>query len=178
MNQEDKNAVLQFMGQMYGESKKNDGMLINQSTNLKPKSDEIKDVFEKTLHSTVQERSQHNPAAPHMEPPVMAPSEAPAYASTPALVTPEQAAAALAETVAPERVPLPVSVVHEEVRVAPDQEQLEFDLTEPSKIDKLLDLIKAQNKIISTINKNIELIAESLNTTSKPPTTKNAKGNK
>jgi hypothetical protein len=177
MNQEDKNAVLQFMGQMYGESKKNDGMLINQSTNLKPKSDEIKDVFEKTLHSTVQERSQHNPAAPHMEPPVMAPSEAPAYASTPALVTPEQAAAALAETVAP--VPAqPLPVVYEEVRASPDQEQLEFDLTEPSKIDKLLDLIKDQNIIISTINNNLELIVKSLKIPSKPSTTKNAKGNK
>ena len=177
MNQEDKNAVLQFMGQVYGESKKNDGMLINQSTNLKPKSDELKQVFEKTLQTNIQQHPQHISPAPYVEPAVMAPSDAPAYASTPTLVTPEQAAAALAETVV--SAPLhPLPVVHEQDHDTSNQEQLEFDLTEPSKIDKLLDLIKDQTRIISTINKNIELIAKSMNTTSKPSTTKHAKGNK
>ena len=64
MKPEDKNAVLQFMGQVYGESKKNDGMLVGQSTNLQPNSDKVKHVFEQTLQTPVQREPQGNQPVP------------------------------------------------------------------------------------------------------------------
>jgi len=45
MTEEEKRMVMQFMGQTYGEVKKQDSMLVNQSGNLSPKSEEMKEVF-------------------------------------------------------------------------------------------------------------------------------------
>lgn len=169
MNQEDKNAILQFMGQVYGESKQNDQMLINSSTNLQPKSDQIKDVFEKTLHANVRQNPQPNlPAPQYAEPVIQAPSEAPVQTGPPVHITPEQAAADLAQTTQQS-----APVIN-----PPVDEQLEFDLKEPNKFDKLLDLIKEQNIMISSIDSNIRLIADKIDTPSKKGTTRNAKNTK
>jgi hypothetical protein len=137
MNASEKDALLQFMGQIYGETKKNDQMLVGQSTNLQPKSDEIKRQFEQTLRAPVQNTGAQPPQ------PVAAPTVA-------APVTPEQAAAELAQLQQEQAVvPIPVQVVSEPAFVDPNQ--LEFDMNEPSKMDKLIDLIERQNKILLEI---------------------------
>lgn len=164
MKPEDKNAVLQFMGQVYGESKKNDGMLVGQSTNLQPNSDKVKHVFEQTLQTPTRQEPQGNQPVPHAVPAVVqAPSdapvhqEAPAYQQTPAIVTPEQAARDLAaakqQPIAPPVSDEPVAAV-----VESDPNQLEFDLSEPSDFDKLLSLVKEQNIMLTSIMRNVELI--------------------
>ena len=48
MTPEEKAAVMQFMGQTYGQAHKNDGMMVSPSANLKPSSDGMKRVFEDT----------------------------------------------------------------------------------------------------------------------------------
>ena len=45
MTPDEKNALLQFMGTVYGEQKKQDEMLVGQSTNLRPTSDGVKETF-------------------------------------------------------------------------------------------------------------------------------------
>ena len=147
MKQEDKNAILQFMGQVYGESKQNDQMLINSSTNLQPKSDQIKNVFEKTLRENVQQNPQPNQPAPRVEPVMQAPSDAPVQTGLP-------------------------------VHITPVDEQLEFDLKEPDKFDMLLNLIKEQNNIISSIHSSIKLIVKKIDTPAKKVSTRNAKNTK
>lgn len=133
MRQEDKNTILQFMGQVYGESKQNDQMLVSSSTNLQPKSDQIKNVFEKTLHANIQQNPQPNHPAPYTEPVMQAPSDAPVQTGLP-------------------------------VHITPVDEQLEFDLKEPGKFDMLLDLIKEQNNMISSIDSSIKLIVKKIDT--------------
>ena len=49
MTPDEKNALLQFMGTVYGEQKKQDEMLVGQSTNLRPTSDGVKETFDRTL---------------------------------------------------------------------------------------------------------------------------------
>ena len=164
MKPEDKNAVLQFMGQMYGESKKNDGMLVGQSTNLQPNSDKVKHVFEQTLQTPVQREPQGNQPVPRAVPAVApAPSdapahqEAPAYQQTPTIITPEQAAKDLA-AINQQPIAQPVSNDPAPVVVESDPNQLEFDLSEPSNFDKLLSLVKEQNIMLTSIMRNVELI--------------------
>jgi len=137
MDASEKDTLLQFMGQVYGETKKNDQMLVGQSTNLQPKSDEIKRQFEQTLRAPVQNTS--------------APPQPPAAATPVAVtITPEQAAAELAQVHQEQAiVPAPTQVVSEPVSVDPNQ--LEFDMSEPSKMDKLIELLERQNKILLEI---------------------------
>ena len=173
MKQEDKNTILQFMGQVYGESKQNDQMLINSSTNLQPKSDQIKNVFEKTLRENVQQNPQPNHPAPRVEPVMQAPSDAPVQTGLPVHITPEQAAADLAQATQK-----PVPELNSAVNITPVDEQLEFDLKEPDKFDMLLDLIKEQNNIISSIHSSIKLIVKKIDTPAKKVSTRNAKNTK
>ena len=171
MKQEDKNTILQFMGQVYGESKQNDQMLVNSSTNLQPKSDQIKDVFEKTLHANVQQNPQPNAPAPQIAEPVMrAPSDAPVQTGSPVHISVEQAAADLAQ-INQQPVPAPNPVTN----ITSVDEQLEFDLKESDKFDKLLDLIREQNNMISSIDSSIKLIVEKTDTTAKKYSAKNVK---
>jgi len=135
MKPEDKNAVLQFMGQMYGESKKNDGMLVGESTNLRPNSDKVKHVFEQTLQTPTRREPQGNQPVPHA---VQAARDLAAVNQQP-----------IAQPVSDEPV---VAVVES------DPNQLEFDLSEPSNFDKLLSLVKEQNIMLTSIMRNVELI--------------------
>ena len=48
MTPEEKAAVMQFMGQTYGHFHKHDQNIVGNSGNLKPKSQEMKQVFEQT----------------------------------------------------------------------------------------------------------------------------------
>ena len=141
---EEKNAVMQFMGQTYGEAHKNDGMMVSPSSNLKPSAEIAKRAFEQTAKiPTVRKNSQ--PPAP--TPPANLgefPPEQQAPAQPVNTVTPEQAAQEIAaqRIIRTEQAP-----VAEEV----DPNQVEFDFSEPAKIDQLIDLIKDQNLILKDI---------------------------
>ena len=80
MTPEEKAAVMQFMGTTYGQAHQQDKMLVGGSSNLQPKSQELKKVFEQTAHMPTVSKQPQQPqqaAAP------------PAEVNT---VTPEQAA--------------------------------------------------------------------------------------
>ena len=141
MTPEEKNALVQFMGTIYGESKKNDDMLVGQSTNLRPKSGEIKRQVEQVLRA---------PAAAGAQQPQQAPPSAPVAQPQ---VTPEQAAQELAQVTPQPVTPQPVSP-QQPPHVEVDPNQMEFDLSEPTKLDKLIELIENQNKILLEIRDN------------------------
>ena len=148
MTPEQKAMVLQFMGQTYGETHKQDQNIVGNSGNLKPKSHEMKQVFEQTarmptVHPNHQPRPMPQQAPPQQAPPQQAPpQQAPPQPVQPQPVqpvTPEQAAQEIAAVQAP-----PI----------PDQE--EFDFSEPAKIDKLIDLIEKQTLILEKISLKLD----------------------
>ena len=147
MKPEEKNTLLQFMGQVYGETKKHDQMVVGQSTNLQPKSEEVKRQFEQVLRATPTQPSQQS----HQ------PQPAPPAQTLPAqnnVVTPEQAAAELAQ-VQQEQVivsePTQATVEQLAAQQFNDPNQMEFNLTEPSKVDKIIELLESQNKLLVEI---------------------------
>ena len=133
MTPEEKAAVMQFMGTTYGQAHQQDQMLVGGSSNLQPKSQELKKVFEQTAHMpTVSKQPQQQlqqAAAP------------PAEVNT---VTPEQAAQEISaqQTIRTQQPPTVEQI---------DPNQVEFDFSEPSKLDQLIDLIKDQNLILKDI---------------------------
>ena len=144
MTPEEKAAVMQFMGTTYGEAHKNDGMMVSPSTNLKPSAEQAKRVFEETARIPTVNR---NNILPRPQPPANLgefPQEEQAPTQVIAPVSPEQAA----QEIAAQRViRTEQSPVVEEV----DPNQVEFDFSEPTKVDKLIDLIKDQNLILKDI---------------------------
>ena len=138
MTPEQKAMVMQFMGQTYGETHKQDQNIIGSSGNLSPKSQELKQVFENTARiPTVMPQPQ-----PHQVPAAAPPQQAPPQQAPPQPVqpvTPEQAAQEIAAAQAPS---------------IPDQE--EFDFSEPAKIDKLIDLIEKQTLILERISLKLD----------------------
>jgi hypothetical protein len=148
MTPEEKNAVMQFMGQTYGEAHKTDGMMVSPSSNLKPSAEVAKRAFEQTARiPTVQRNGQPPRPQPPQPPPADLGEFPPGEQAPTSLVTtvsPEQAA----QEIAAQRViRTEQSPVVEEV----DPNQVEFDFSEPAKIDQLIDLIKDQNLILKDI---------------------------
>jgi len=149
MTPEEKAVVMQFMGQTYGQLHQQDQNIVGSATNLKPKSQEMKAVFEQTAHMpTVQQHPQQHPqyqqqpqAAPQPDQPVQ---PAPQVQQ----VTPEQAAAELQQAPVPVQIPNTIPVEN------PDQ--MEFNLSEPSTTDKLLDLLKEQNLLLKEISLKLD----------------------
>lgn len=142
MTPEEKNALLQFTGQMYGESKKTDDMLVGSSPQLQPRSTQIKDQFEQVLRAPVQQEGAPPQKVPPNRPPQAVPVQSAARAAeefAPVAVTPAQAMAELAE-------------VQETVLVDPNQ--LEFDLTEPNRVDKVIELLEKNNRLLVEIRDN------------------------
>ena len=137
MTPEQKAMVLQFMGQAYGETHKQDQNIVGNSGNLQPKSHEMKQVFEQTARMPTTHPNHQPRPVPQQAPPQQAPpQQAPQPVQT---VTPEQAAQEIAAVQAP-----PI----------PDQE--EFDFSEPAKIDKLIDLIEKQTLILEKISLKLD----------------------
>ena len=133
MTPEEKAAVMQFMGQTYGQAHQQDQMLANDSGNLQPSSQHIKQVFEETARlPTVTRQPQQG-----------APQQEAAQEVVP--VTPEQAAREIAALSTPQ--------VEDNVQ---NPDQLEFNLTEPSKIDKLINLIEKQNLLLKGISLKLD----------------------
>ena len=131
----EKAALVQFMGTMYGESKKNDDMVVGQSTNLQPKANQLRNQVEQVLRVPVQKST----GTPPQHVATQSPSN---------IVTPEQAAVELAQ-VQQEQVVGPVPLNHVELHNDPNQ--MELDLSEPSKVDKIIELLESQNKLLVEI---------------------------
>ena len=134
MTPQEKAAVMQFMGQTYGQAHKQDQMMVSESGNLKPTADRARQVFEQTakiptIQSSVPVQTQAAPEG------VSEPIQQ---------VSPEQAAQ---EITAQQIIRTEQPQVVEEV----DTNQVEFDFSEPTKIDQLIDLIKDQNLILEDI---------------------------
>ena len=141
---EAKAALMQFVGQNYGAMNKQDQMIVGQSGNLQPNSAQLKQTFESIAKMpTVQMPPQGAP--PQGTPPQQEPVKAPV-----APVTPEQAAQELREVQQP-----PVQV-QQELPPQSNDNQLDFDFTEPSKIDKMVDLLEKQNLILKEISLKLD----------------------
>jgi len=145
MTEEEKRMVMQFMGQTYGEVKKQDSMLVNQSGNLRPKSEEMKEAFTQMARQPTQQA-----------PPQQAPPQQPEPQVTPAPIQApvdyEQAVKELAQ--------VDQAIVSDSVsEQVQDPDQLMFDLTEPSILDKLLEASKTTNLLL----KDIKLLLEKEN---------------
>jgi len=150
MKPEEKNTLLQFMGQVYGETKKRDQMVVGQSTNLQPRSEEVKREFEKVLRTTPTDSigSQQPMQQPMQQPQV---ETAPVQS---AIVTPEQAAAELAQSAQSQVLSQPAMTVPIESEQVVDPNQMEFDLSEPSKVDRVIELLETNNKLLVEIRNN------------------------
>ena len=146
MTPEAKAAVMQLMGQTYGQVKKQDEMLVGSSGNLAPKSSEIKNMVENLVRTPVAPANQ----PPPQPVPQAAPDQPMAPAPVaPAPVTPEQAMAELQQAA-------PVDPAFG-VRSAPVvEETMEFDFSEPSAIDKLVDLQRETNLLLKDIKLQLE----------------------
>ena len=136
---EAKAALMQFVGQNYGAMNKQDQMIVGQSGNLQPNSAQLKQTFESIAKMpTVQRPQQAPPPQQEGAPQPVAP------------VTPEQAAQELREVQQP-----PVQV-QQELPPQSNDNQLDFDFTEPSKIDKMVDLLEKQNLILKEISLKLD----------------------
>ena len=145
MTPEEKAVVMQFMGQTYGQMHKQDQMIVGQSGNLQPKSNQMKQVFEQTAHMPTIHRQQHSPPPQPVE-------------STPPVeqVTPEQAAVELQQAqsqASPEPVPIQLYDDQETENIS---NQMELDLSEPSTTDKLLNLLEEQNLLLKEISLKLD----------------------
>jgi len=160
MTPDEKSALLQFMGTVYGEQKKQDTMLVGQSTNLKPTSDGVKDTFDRTLKApTVNEPPRQIQQTPIQNPTQSTPAPSKGPAVAPVTVSVEQATRELAEIVT---TPIQEEVVQQPpTQEVPDVDpnQFEFDFSEPGKVDKLIELAEKQAKGIDKVNDSLrELI--------------------
>ncbi len=144
MTPEEKNAVMHFMGQTYGEAHKNDGMMVSPSSNLKPSAEQAKRVFEQTARMPTVQR---NGQLPRPQPPADLGEFPPGEQAPTSLVTPVSPEQAAQEIAAQRAIRTEQPPVVEEV----DPNQVEFDFSEPAKIDQLIDLIKDQNLILKDI---------------------------
>mgnify|MGYP003630212428 CR=1 FL=1 len=146
MDASEKDTLLQFMGQVYGETKKNDQMVVGQSQQLQPRANQVKQQFEQLLRTPAQAR-----ADTLRQPVQVQPTQAAR------VVTPEQAAQELAQVTQEQPVasqptnvlPVQYEPVGEVIPVDPNQ--LEFDLSEPSKVDRIIELLEVNNKLLVEI---------------------------
>jgi len=141
MTPEEKAVVMQFMGQTYGQLHKQDQGIIGTSGNLKPKSQQMKEVFEQTAHMPVVQKV---PLAPPPQPQAAPPQPV-------QQITPEQAAVELQQAPPPAE---PVKQLNDEPVHNPNQ--MELDLSEPTATDKLLDLLKEQNLLLKEISLKLD----------------------
>lgn len=161
MDPSEKDTLLQFMGQVYGETKKTDQMVVGQSPQLQPRSQQVKQQFEQVLRTPAQAQlngpaqGQPTPAAPvaQVAPPAapVAQVAPPAAPVTPAPITPEQAQQELLQT---QQQQIVASAPVQVEEVYNDPNQLEFNLTEPSKVDRVIELLEANNKLLVEIRDN------------------------
>ena len=144
MTPTEKNQLLQFMGQTYGQVHQQDQMIVGQAGNLKPGSHDVKQSFENAARLPVQEQY----SKPNVPGPPPAPVQAPPVEIS--TVTPEQAAIQLAQ---PE---LSMSPPVASPTPPPQTNQLELDLSEPSKLDNIIKVLKEQNLLLKQISLKLD----------------------
>jgi len=142
MTEEEKKMVMQFMGQTYGETRKQDEMLVASSGNLKPKSEDMKRAFTEMARLPVTSPQHQSPQQP-------VPEQATAPVPEQPPVNYEQAVKELAQV---EQVATR-SAASEQVQ---DPNQLTFDLKERSVLDELLEASKKTNLLLSDIKLLLE----------------------
>ena len=138
MTPQEKHALLQFMGTAYGDAHKQDQMIVGQSGQLKPNAHELKQQFEQIAATPAYQQQNAPPPAPVQEPVATPQPEVPSGPVQPVSI--EQAAKELAQIQSPPS-PLPTS-----------NDQLELDLSEPTKIDKLIKLVKEHTLLLKEIS--------------------------
>ena len=148
MTPQEKAAVMQFMGQTYGQAHKQDQMIIGQAGNLSPSSQQLKQTFEQTAKMpTMTHPAQHQQHQQHQQPPQQAQPEQPPQQVAP--VSPEQAAQELKQQAVQQAVQQPPAPLI-------NTDQLDLDFSEPSKVDKLIQLVKTQNLILKEISLKLD----------------------
>lgn len=146
MTPEAKEAVMQLMGQTYGQMKKQDDMLVGTSGNLTPKSTEMKHMVENLVRTPVVPANQQPLPQPIPQPvPDTKLEPAPPI---PAPITPEQALAEL-QNISPAGVAPQAQEVYQE-------EQGMFDFSEPDKIDLLIEAVTQSNLLLKDIKVQLE----------------------
>lgn len=150
MTEAEKRMVMQFMGQTYGEVKKQDEMLVAQSGSLQPKSDEMKRAFENMARQPTISQQAPPQQAPPQQP--EAPEQVAAPVPDQAPVDYEQAVKELAQVNQVTAQP----AANEQIQ---DPDQLMFDLKERSLFDELLETSKKTNLLL----KDIKLLLEKEN---------------
>ncbi len=147
MTDEEKKAVLQFMGTVYGDAHKQDQMLVGQSGDLQPSSHVLKQRFEEVIRTPTEQQQHNAPAPAPVQEPVASPPEAqPPQPQGVQVVDVQQAAQELAMAQPVQPAPVPTT----------DSDQLEFNLSEPSKLDKLIDLVREQNLLLKQISLKLD----------------------
>ena len=150
MTPQAKAAVMQLMGNTYGQLKKQDDMIVGASAQLQGKSGEMKGLVEQLVRTpTVATDPQAGQfSQPQGPPPQQAPQQAPVPTGPPAAtITPEQAQLEL-QAAAPVA-PAPVAPVQVE-------QTMEFDFSEPTGVDKLIELQKETNLLLKDIKLQLE----------------------
>ena len=148
MTPEAKAAVMQLMGQTYGQMKKQDDMIVGSSAQLQGKSHEMKGLVEQLVKTPTVASQQPGQFAPRQAPapqPEAAPAPVAPAPVAPAPVAPEQALAELQQVAPPVVAPAPVV-----------EEQLGLDFSEPSQMDQLIELQKETNLLLKGIKLQLE----------------------
>lgn len=159
MTPEAKAAVMNLMGTTYGQMKKHDDMIVGASGNLSPAAQQMQDAVKNLAQvptiSQEQYRAQQAGQPMPAQPAPAVQEPAPAPTAVPAMVTPEQA---LAELQTPAAVANVVTPPLEITANAPVEQTLEFDFSEPSQMDKLLDAVKESNLLLKDIKVQLERV--------------------
>ncbi len=166
MTPEAKAAVMQLMGTTYGQMKQHDDMIVGASGNLSPAAQQMQTAVKSLAQvpTVSQEEYRAQQTGQPMPQTAAAPPAAPAPVApapvAPATVTPEQAMAELQQAPAapPHEVNAfaPVNETTANVATVGHAETLEFDFSEPSQMDKLLDAVKESNLLLKDIKVQLE----------------------
>ena len=141
MTPEEQQAMVQFMGTVHAQAKQQDQMIVGQSQYVKPISNDVKAALEASLS-----RPPSHPAASphHATPPPLPPQSS--------VVTPEQAQQELMQAQQEQVItPGPVQMVADQIN---DPNQMEFDLSEQTKLDKIVELLEKQNRLLVELKDN------------------------
>ncbi len=159
MTPEAKAAVMNLMGTTYGQMKKHDDMIVGASGNLSPAAQQmqaaVKNLAQVPTISQEQYRAQQAGQPMPAQPAPAVQEPAPAPIAVPAVVTPEQALAELQTPAAAANVVTPPLEI---TANAPVEQTLEFDFSEPSQMDKLLDAVKESNLLLKDIKVQLERV--------------------
>lgn len=151
MTEQEKSALLQFMGTVYGDAHKQDQMIVGQSGQLHPNSHLMKEQFEQVLKTPAQQPQQQNAPAPAPQEPVATPAVPQGYIP-PTQVSVEQAQQELAAAADASQLVISPTSSNTNTTDQINTNQVEFDFSEPSKIDKLITLVEKQHLLLKKIN--------------------------